>query len=368
MGTIRIAVWNMEWLNTLFTRDSEAVRWRADALDPAEEAEAIRVLRRRMDRLATGLAALDVDLLVVVEGPTRQAEIDLLFSDLAPGDWTGFLQPSKSPNGPGRRDVFTSQQNVAIMARTDRGAFADPPLRVWDAMDPEAGAIHAVSEPFFLDTGADKVVEWYRFERRPAYAEVTLADGARFRVLGVHLKSKFVASAFEWSRYWVMADAARERLLAQCRHLREDFLDPYLRDPETADVPLIVCGDVNDGPGFDTSEMRLKASGIETLMGSVWKPDLTLGNAAFDALPEGRRRALDFRDLATTSFQDPIFEATRHEVWIDHILYSRNAPPGWVSDCAKVERFAEGGGSIPFHWVSDHAPVAATVTLDPPVG
>ena len=37
-----------------------------------------------------------------------------------------------------------------------------------------------------------------------------------------------------------MADANRSKLLAQARRLREAFLDPYLTEPATQDVPLIV--------------------------------------------------------------------------------------------------------------------------------
>jgi endonuclease/exonuclease/phosphatase family metal-dependent hydrolase len=359
MGTIRLAVWNMEWLNRLFTGGGDST-FKAD--DDRPDSRSRETVGERKAKLAQGLAALDAEIVVVVEGPNETAELQLLFDDLAPGDWTCFAQRSLSPNGPDRTDVFSSAQCVGLALRTDRGAFADPPMTVFDAMDPASGAVHEASEPFFFDTGRDKVPEWYRFERRPAYAEVTLADGGRFRVMGLHLKSKGIFSAYEWSRWWAMADANRERLLAQCRRLREGFLDPYLRDPETADIPLVVCGDINDGPGFDTSEMRLKASGIETLMGSVWKPELALGNAIFDTLPERDRDRLDFDDLSTTSFADPIFEGTYHRVWIDHILYTRNAAAGWVSGGEIVRDF---GGDPPLrYWeVSDHAPVVAEATV-----
>lgn len=363
MGTMRMAVWNMEWLNRLFTGGDDS-RFKPDDATPDSRSRV--TVGERKAGLVQGLAALDADLVVVVEGPNATAELQLLFDELAPGTWTCFAQRSLSPNGPGRADVFSSAQCVGLAVRTDRGTFADPPMRVFDAMDPGSGAVHAASEPFFHDTGADKVPEWYRFERRPAYAELTFADGAACRVMGLHLKSKGIFSAYEWSRWWAMADANRERLLAQCRRLREAFLDPYLRAAETAAIPLIVCGDINDGPGFDTSEMRLKASGIETLMGTVWKPDLTLGNAIFDRLDADDRDRLNFEELSTTSFADPIFDGTYHRVWIDHILYTRNAPPGWVSEGEIVRDF--GGDPVLRYWeVSDHAPVAATVTVAPPV-
>ena len=41
-----------------------------------------------------------------------------------------------------------------------------------------------------------------------------------------HFKSKGIFDALEWTRWWQMADANRERLLAQCRHFREEFQTP----------------------------------------------------------------------------------------------------------------------------------------------
>ena len=361
MGQVRFGVWNMEWLNDLFVAGSGPAAFRSDQTKVRGPYGS--TVASRKGAIADGLADLDLDALVVVEGPNRGEELQLLFDDLALGEWRTFLQVSRTRSHPDSNHVFASQQNVGIALRIDSGVFADPPLGVFDAMELDSGLIHTVSEPFHYDIGEDKIPEWFRFERRPLYVEIRMADGARFRVLGLHLKSKGVFSAYEWSRWWSMADANRERLLAQCRHVRAGFLDVYLRDVETRDIPLIVCGDINDGPGFDASEAQLKASGVETLMGSVWQPDLTLRNALFDSLDEDDRHRLDLSSLSTTRFSDPIFNNTYHYVWIDHILYSQTgSAQNWVTGAEIVKRLAD---DTPYYKTSDHYPVVATVSIDP---
>jgi endonuclease/exonuclease/phosphatase family metal-dependent hydrolase len=128
------------------------------------------------------------------------------------------------------------------------------------------------------------------------------------------------------------------------------------------DIPIIVCGDINDGPGFDASERQLGGSGIEDLMGSVWKSELTLGNALYDALPEKKRTAIDLSSIRTTSYRDPIFDRFI-KVWIDHILYSRQHGE-WVKE-GKVHDEMPSGAMIwdEFPHASDHHPVSAVLNV-----
>ena len=79
----------------------------------------------------------------------------------------------------------------------------------------------------------------------------------------------------------------------------------HLAENVTKDILLVVCGDINDGPGFDASETKLMASGVESLMGSIWKPALTMGNVLYDGLAENDQNSLNFEDLYTISFRIP---------------------------------------------------------------
>ena len=355
---MKLVVWNMEWLNDLIDSDLGILKpadQNVRGPRPPWEKQGPTVAER-IALLREGLADLDPDILLIVEGPDKTEDMEVLMAAISDGHWAIHIQSSRFPSGPDNPRQNTSTQCVGIALRIDRGTFADVPMTVTDLQDPAAGLIHAATEPFFLDIGADKVPEWFRYERRPLWVTVHPIQGSDFNVMGLHLKSKGVFAAYEWSRWWQMADANRIRLLAQCRHIREAFLDKYLADPTA--LPVIVAGDINDGPGFDTSEMRLNASGVETLMGSVWKPDLSLGNALFDALDERARARLDFSEVTTTRFADPIFNDTYHRVMIDHILYSRRTP-GWVAP-AEIPRETAAGTA---YWkISDHFPVVARIT------
>ncbi len=118
---------------------------------------------------------------------------------------------------------------------------------------------------------------------------------------------------------------------------------------------------------MDVGESKLRNSGIECLMGSVWRPRLVLRNAGFDQLGDKKKENEDFGQLATTRFADPIVNDVYHKVWIDHLLYSQtdgNSEP-WVTN-ARICNSLERGKKKPKIWqthrfASDHYPITATL-------
>ncbi|MEQ9439837.1 MAG: hypothetical protein RIG62_12355 [Cyclobacteriaceae bacterium] len=344
MAELTLAVWNMEWMNDLFGPNQDAPAFRPDDEPTAHSSDA--TVKQRREHLSSLLQELKADLIVIVEGPNRTGELQLFFDEDMPGSWQTYVQPGKG-----------LVQNVCLAVRVDEGRFADIPMKTFDTNNLE------VFDPFQVDVDEDGISEQYQFSRRPLYTEIYPKDGNPFRILGLHLKSKGIFSSYEWSKWWQIADANRRKILAQATRIRLDFLDPYFEDPETANIPLIVCGDINDGPGLDASEKRLFGSGIERLMGTVWKPDVCFGNALFDQLSKNDQRKLDFSDIYTTNFKDPIFNSTWHRVWIDHVLYSKNGLGSWVHD-ARVHRMSQSGEPVwrTYPHASDHFPIVATVS------
>ncbi len=343
MSDLKFVLWNMQWLNDLFTKDDQVVSFRPDE-EKTSHSSSTSVKQRR-DDLSGVLRELMPDVVVIVEGPSQQKELQLFFDNIGQGTWATDLQVS-----PGQA------QNIGIAVRVDTNKFKDPALRRMETKDDPR------FNPFLVDTDNDEIKEQHHFERLPLYAEIIPAEGAPFRVLGLHLKSKGIFGAYEWSKWWEMADANRKKILGQAAHIHDTFIEPYLTDDKTKQIPLIVCGDINDGPGLDASEKRLHGSGIESLMGTIWQPGRCLGNALFDALKPKAQKALDFSSIYTTSFKDPIFNDVYQKEWIDHILYSKSPLSNWVRS-AKVNHNMPNGTSISkkYKHASDHYPVSVEV-------
>ena len=103
------------------------------------------------------------------------------------------------------------------------------------------------------------------------------------------------------------------------------------------------------------------------LMGSVWKPYLMLYNALSGTLKAADQEEERFRDIATTRFNDPIFDGVNHRVWINHLVYwCLDDGHRWVSTASVREEFQIGCEKK--NWraypaASNHQPVVATLSL-----
>jgi hypothetical protein len=345
VSDLRFLLWNMEWMNDLFVSGDEddPPAFRPDDDEPAHHRGA--TVRERRDHLSGALDELTADVVVVVEGPNRAGELQLFFDEDVESNWETWVQPSKG-----------SAQCVRVAVRTDHNKFEDTPFELFDT-----NAMEVFGD--FLADADDGIDENYAFEHKPLYVQINPKDGKSFRVLGLHLKSKGIFGAYEWSKWWQIADANRRKILAQASQIQLRFLDPYMSDSATRQIPLIVCGDINDGPGLDASEKRLFGSGIERLMGTVWRPELCLRNALFDSLKDEEQAELDFEAIATTSFQDPIFNNTWHREWIDHVLYTESPDETWVVNAEVHERMPDGAPIWErYEQASDHFLVSAAVT------
>jgi hypothetical protein len=97
----------------------------------------------------------------------------------------------------------------------------------------------------------------------------------------------------------------RKQIVAEGLRIRE-IMEGLAKKPGNAKFrEYIIMGDINDGPGFDSTERRLNVSGLESHLGTVLEPDKIL--YSFNDLSKGGERTTSFK----TSQQ------------IDHILMTR---------------------------------------------
>lgn len=198
---------------------------------------------------------------------------------------------------------------------------------------------NAYYEPWDEDVDEDGLKEHHRWDRKPFEAVFKIgAAGPKVMIILVHTKSKGVFDVVDLYDFQRIAQANRTKLIARALKLRKR-LDKLLGMPNP--LPIMIMGDMNDGPGHDPYERNLGKSFVETVMGSVYYPNLIFHDTLFWMT---QRDAETREDLYTAEFPDPIVshpEQKEHRVWIDHILVSpkmlgADSPVKYVWDSGKI--------------------------------
>jgi endonuclease/exonuclease/phosphatase family metal-dependent hydrolase len=283
-------------------------------------------LSDRARNVARILAEMDADIVAICEGANSHAEHRRFLDEHLPN--MGYRVALGKSRG-AQNLVYYYRDSVEMKDVDDgHGYYAD---RV-------------------MDIEGDRVKEIAHFERRPLEATVVLPE-AEFMMILVHAKSKGVYDVADLPYYQMIASANRRRLIMQAIRLRGRLDELLDKRPQ---LPVVVLGDMNDGPGFDAYEKQLGRSFVETVMGSVFDPTSIFANAL------AWLREVNPQDLWTAEFVDPIVshrEGWKHRVWIDHILLSPHfrkpeASLGLVKHSGKVFQPARR-----IRPSSDHMPV-----------
>lgn len=294
---MRLASYNIEWMGRLFDED----RLQSDDeysgrynVSRAEQASAI----------ADVLRLVDADLFVILEAPNSPGQ----------GRAHKALESFARHFGLRQSRAFSgfssgSDQEIALLFDPDIVSARFSPLS------------HKTAPRFdkhFTVKSEDKRRE-YRFSKPPLEAEITMKRGGRFRLIGVHLKTKAPHGAKDKADAIRIGFENRHKQIAQAKWLRARA--KHIRGP------LIIAGDFNDGPGYDDFERAIGESSVDILSeaGLVYDPALfggeRLSTARFASREDQSFREVLLDFIFVNSRARPLAEAWKiwhplHDPWL----------------------------------------------------
>jgi endonuclease/exonuclease/phosphatase family metal-dependent hydrolase len=289
----RLMAYNIEWFDDAFKKDNT----------PGDTAEA----RKQLDAAAEVIQHIDPDLIGITEAPnttTTTGEQDTVKALENFASDKGLRQ-SKALIGfpsPGRQEISILFDPNVFEVEHDPGGSPgtqkNPPFK----------------EQFYVDSDEDGIKEVYKHYRPPLEAKVKpKSGGTSFWIMVVHAKSKGIFNAMDRVHFERTSERNRRKLFAECSSIRRR-VDEWL----AKDRPVVVMGDINDGPGFDFYEERFGRSAVELIMGSIFSPDDILRNVV--GAPKWGRFGWE---PSSARFPDP-FTNDRVNALIDHIMVSRH--------------------------------------------
>ncbi len=342
---MRLATYNIEWFSNLFDKNRELIAdggWSARRdVTRAEQADAIAIV----------LHAMDADAIMVIEAPnqSRHRKTAIALEEYAAAYQ---LRTSRAVMG----FLNDTEQEIALLY---------DPARLTVRHDPrgeETGKKGSPDAPRFdstfrIDLDIDATEDLVRFSKPPLELAATLPDGRDLRMIGVHLKSKAPHAAKTPDEVMRYAITNRRKQLAQAIWLRA-----RVEEHLNAGEPVIVLGDLNDGPGLDEYEHLFGRSSVEIVMGAAGTP-LSL----YD--PHARRalqRRLGANPTTARFFLDT--EGRYLQALLDYVMISSDLmelEPRWRiwhpfddPDCWKTPELRAA-----LLTASDHFPVSVDLTL-----
>ena len=345
MTLLKIANWNVEWMNRWFTADDAG----APRLRRSEEVAGVSDLQGLCTRVAAVIEAIDADLVALQEGPSRKSEMSLFVSQ--------FLGDRYEIQGPAGR----GQQKLYTLIKRGSPAIADV-FRITEELGFDFEA------DWEVDIDHDLTLDSYGFTRPPLVLRIETSSGRMLRLINLHAKSKYVHQGERlWrdplrrNEYVREALQARRRISAEAMRVRE-YLDlSFTQDGQAA---LALVGDFNDGPGFDYFEKRYLTHGLaNTLAGSPYIPPRMLRHGFVDEMP----KELNW----TAIFDDFIEEVTNRKILLDHILLSASlywnqgarASSGLIEHDIFNAQVRDDLTGEREKWPSDHLPQSVTLEL-----
>jgi len=248
---MRLATYNVEWMNALFDDMGRP-------LFDRELSARYQVTRsEQLNALGQVFAALNADGVMIIEAPDTSRKRSTVKALERFARHFG-LRTRKAIIG----FVSDTEQEIAFLYDPDHLDVAHAPQGSPTAPRFDTALHHDVS--------GDGITQPVTFSKPPLELTVR-ADNHRFHLIGVHAKSKVPHGQVSPDEFRRISIDNRRKQLAECHWLRGRALAHL-----TAGDSLIVLGDFNDGPGIDKFEQIFGKSGVEVVLGLTDPPALQL--------------------------------------------------------------------------------------------
>lgn len=305
---MRLATYNAEWFTSLFDDDNQLFEddgWSARYnVTRAQQTQALGVV----------FQAMDADAVLVIEAPDtskKRSTVQALETFAARFDLRTTHAAVGFSNETQQEIALLYDPNALTVRHDPQGAFTGPE---------GASGAPRFDGALRIDLDIDATEDLVVFSKPPLELAVETATGFAFRLIGAHLKSKSPHGATTPAEVLSKQVANRRKQLAQAIWLR-GRIEEHL----AAQTPLIVMGDLNDGPGLDEFESLFGRSSVEIVLGHG------RDNALFD--PHARQALSRKLGVMPTSARFWIRHEKRYlQALLDYIMISeplRARAPRW---------------------------------------
>jgi len=307
---VRVATYNVEWFEDLFDKDNNLLlnqAWsRRYDVKRADQSMAIADVMRRVD----------ADILLIVEAPNTgrtQSTIKALENFAKHYGLRQHAVVMGFANGTHQELAVMYDPFVVAVSHTPEGVISD-------GLTPATAP--RFDGKFRYDVDVDGKAEVFEFSKPPIELTIEhLKSSKRFRMIGVHTKSKSTHGANGAKEELAMMVENRRKQLAQCIWIRQRA-EAHL----TAGDPLVILGDFNDGPGVNEYETMFARSGVEIVLGDEGATQMMEPHAAIMLDP---RQAWS---LSTSRFYISKYKRYLNAL-LDYIMVSpdlaRSTAPKW---------------------------------------
>ncbi|EEX08061.1 endonuclease/exonuclease/phosphatase family protein [Ruegeria lacuscaerulensis ITI-1157] len=246
---MRLATYNIEWFANLFDRDDKLI------VDDSWSGRRNVTKAQQVEAIATVLTAIDADAILIVEAPNTGKSQNTVRA-LQEFAETFELRTTNAIMG----FANETHQELAVLYDPARLRVRHDPIGDRET-DGFAGDAPRFDGEFRIDLDIDATEDIVRFSKPPLELAAESSDGFQFRMIGAHLKSKAPHGAESRDALIRISIANRRKQLAQAV-----WLSHRVKAHLDAGEPVVLLGDLNDGPGLDEFENLFGRSSVEILL------------------------------------------------------------------------------------------------------